>query len=45
MKIAYFFISMDTTQLPHDLLGLSAVGLLLGLRHGFDAAPPWQACS
>lgn len=28
---------MDTTQLPHDLLGLSAVVLLLGLRHGFDA--------
>jgi nickel/cobalt transporter (NiCoT) family protein len=28
---------MDTTQLPHDLLGLSAVVVLLGLRHGFDA--------
>lgn len=28
---------MDTSLLPHDLLGLCAVVLLLGLRHGFDA--------
>ena len=28
---------MDSAALPHDLLGLSAVVLLLGLRHGFDA--------
>jgi high-affinity nickel-transport protein len=28
---------MDATSLPHDLLGLNAVVLLLGLRHGFDA--------
>ena len=28
---------MDAAQLPHDLLGLSALVLLLGLRHGFDA--------
>lgn len=28
---------MDAAALPHDLLGLSAVVLLLGLRHGFDA--------
>lgn len=28
---------MDTIALPHDLLGLCAVVLLLGLRHGFDA--------
>lgn len=28
---------MDATALPHDLLGLCAVVLLLGLRHGLDA--------
>jgi len=28
---------MDAIGLPHDLLGLCAVVLLLGLRHGFDA--------
>lgn len=28
---------MDPALLPHDLLGLSAVVVLLGLRHGFDA--------
>ena len=28
---------MDAAALPHDLLGLCAVVLLLGLRHGFDA--------
>lgn len=28
---------MDSAPLPHDLLGLAAVVLLLGLRHGFDA--------
>ncbi|MEP7298869.1 MAG: nickel transporter [Burkholderiales bacterium] len=28
---------MDAVTLPHDLLGLCAVVLLLGLRHGFDA--------
>jgi high-affinity nickel-transport protein len=28
---------MDAASLPHDLLGLCAVVLLLGLRHGFDA--------
>lgn len=28
---------MDTALLPQDLLGLCAVVLLLGLRHGFDA--------
>jgi len=27
----------DLATLPHDLLGLCAVVLLLGLRHGFDA--------
>lgn len=37
MKNAQFFIPMDATTLPHDLLGLCAVVLLLGLRHGFDA--------
>lgn len=28
---------MDATTLPHDLLGLGAIVLLLGVRHGFDA--------
>jgi len=28
---------MDLAALPHDLLGLCAVALLFGLRHGFDA--------
>jgi len=32
-----FIIRMSTDTLPHDLAGLAAVVLLLGVKHGFDA--------
>jgi high-affinity nickel-transport protein len=30
-------LPMSPTEIPHDLGGIAAVALLLGMKHGFDA--------